>query len=66
MKAGPVTLNLDATAGEVWIDGRKVGGAGESATELPAGTHRVVVKIDPQKIPDAISLKTSEGTFLNN
>ena len=65
-QAGPVKLNLDATAGEVWIDGKKIGGTGESVAELAAGTHRVLVKIDPKNIPDAIRLKTSDGTFLNN
>lgn len=66
LKAGPVKLNLDASAGEVWIDSRKIGGVGESVAELSAGTHRVLVRIDPRKMPDAISLKSSDGTFLAN
>lgn len=66
VKAGPVTLNLDTSAGEVWIDRKKVGGRGESVVELPAGTHRVLVKIDPKNIPEFIRLKTSEGAFMNN
>jgi putative heme-binding domain-containing protein len=65
-KEGSVKLNLDATAGEVWIDGRKIGGPGETVAELSAGTHRVLVRIDPKKIPDSISLKSSDGTFLVN
>jgi putative heme-binding domain-containing protein len=65
-KAGSVKLNLDSTAGEIWVDGRKIGGPGESSTELSAGTHRVVVRIDPKKIPDSISLKASDGAFLAN
>ncbi|MSU58952.1 MAG: sorbosone dehydrogenase [Pedosphaera sp.] len=65
-KAGPVKLNLDATAAELWIDGKKIGGTGESVSELSAGTHRVLVRIDPKKIPDAIRLKSSDGTFLTN
>ena len=66
VKAGPVKLNLDATAGEVWIDSRKIGGAGESVAELSSGTHRVLVRIDPKKIPDSFSLKSPDGTFLAN
>ena len=66
VEAGPVKLNLDATAGEVWIDSRKIGGAGESVAELSSGTHRVLVRIDLKKIPDSIRLKSSEGTFLAN
>ena len=65
-KTGPVKLYLDAAASEVWIDGTKIGGAGESIAELSAGTHRVLVRIDPKKIPDSISLKSSDGTFLAN
>ena len=65
-KAGPVKFNLDATAGEVWIAGKRIGGTGESVTDLPAGTHRVLVRIDPKKVSDSISLKSSEGTFLTN
>ena len=64
--SGAVKLNLDAAAGEVWIDGKKVGGTGESTALLPAGTHRVIVRIDPKKIPDSVSLKTSDGTFVLN
>jgi len=65
-KAGPVKLNLDAAASEVWIDGKKIGGTGESVAELSAGTHRVLVRIDPKKIPESISLRSSDGTFLVN
>ncbi|MBI3851457.1 MAG: HEAT repeat domain-containing protein [Verrucomicrobia bacterium] len=65
-KAGPVKLNLDAAASEVWIDGKRVGGAGESVAALSAGTHRVLVQIDPKKIPDAIRLESPDATFLAN
>lgn len=64
--AGPVKFNLDATAGELWIDSKRIGAKGESVVELPAGIHRVLVRIDPKKIPEALSLKASEGTFLTN
>jgi len=66
VKAGAVKLRLNAAAGEVWIGGRKVGGVGESVTQLPIGTHRVLVKIDPKNIPEFVCLSTSDGTFLNN
>ena len=41
-------------------------GTGESVAELSAGTHRVLVRIDPKKIPDSFSLKSPDGTFLAN
>ena len=64
-KAGPVKLKLDASAGEVWIDGRKIGGTGELTADLTAGTHRVIVRMDPKQIPDAIRLE-SDGSFVLN
>ena len=61
-----VQLNHDATAGDAWIGGRKIGVTGESATELPAGTHRGLVRIDPQKIPNYIRLNSADSKFLVN
>ena len=65
-QAGQVKFNLDASAGELWIDSQRVSGPGEATTELSAGTHRVLIRIDPKKIPETISLKVSDGTFLAN
>lgn len=65
-QAGRVKFNLDASAGELWIDAQRVSGPGEATAELSAGTHRVLIRIDPKKIPETISLKVSDGTFLAN
>ncbi len=65
-KAGPVKLKLDTAAGEVWIDGKKIGGVGEIAVELTAGTHRVLIRMDPNNVPDYARLESSDGTFLMN
>lgn len=65
-KAGPVKLKLDATAGEVWIDGKKVGGAGESVADLSQGKHRVLVRLDPKNVPESVKLETSDGVFTAN
>jgi putative heme-binding domain-containing protein len=64
-QAGPVKLKLEATAGEVWVDGKKVGGPGESTVNLPAGKHRVIVKLDPKVIPDSLRL-VSDASFVLN
>ena len=64
-QAGPVKLKLEATAGEVWVDGKKVGGPGESTVTLPAGKHRVIVKLDPKVIPDSLRL-VSDASFVLN
>jgi hypothetical protein len=65
-QAGPVKLRLESSAGELWVDGRRLGGPGECVTELAAGTHRVLVQFDPKLMPDAIRLRTSDGTFLTD
>jgi len=62
-KDGPVKLKLDAAAGEVWIDGRKVGGAGESKIDLSGGTHRVLVRLDSRSVPDYVRLESADATF---
>ncbi len=64
-QAGPVKLKLDATHGEVWVDGKKIGGTGESSVDLPAGKHRVIVKLDPKLIPDSLRL-VSDASFVLN
>lgn len=64
-KAGAVKLKLDATAGEVWVDGRKVGGIGELSVELTPGTHRVIVRLDPKQIPDSLRLESDASFVLN-
>lgn len=64
-QAGPVTLRLKASAGELWVDGKKIGGTGESSVELSAGKHRVLVKMDPKQIPETLRLE-ADATFVLN
>jgi putative heme-binding domain-containing protein len=65
-KAGPVRLKLAGADGAgVWIDGKAASGTGEIAADLGAGAHTVVLRLDPKKLPDALRLETSEGTFTN-
>ncbi len=64
-KSGPVQLRLSApNDAEVWVDQRLAKQTGRIEAELPAGTHTVVVKLDPRKLPDQLRLETSDGTFL--
>jgi putative heme-binding domain-containing protein len=65
VKAGPVNLRLDASSSaEVWIDGKKTGGVGECTVELPAGRHRVLVRLDPKHVPEYVRLRSFDATFL--
>jgi len=59
---GPAKATFTLTANpatELWIDGAKVAGP----VELSAGLHRVIVKIDPAKVPDRIRLETRDAAF---
>ncbi|MFM7803482.1 MAG: hypothetical protein ACKPGK_03185, partial [Verrucomicrobiota bacterium] len=58
-----VRFHLTATKGtELWVDGSKVDGP----VSLAAGTHRVLVRIDPNHIPDKIRLETRDAAFVLN
>ena len=66
-KDGPVRLHLKAAPGsELWVDGHKVGGNGTSTASLKAGTHRVIVRMDPKQVPDELRLDSPDGAFVLN
>ncbi len=65
-QAGKVTFNLQTTSGDLWVDSHPIGGPGESVANLSAGVHRVLVRINPQKLPESLSLRASDGTFSLN
>ncbi|MCW5557301.1 MAG: c-type cytochrome [Verrucomicrobiae bacterium] len=65
--AGLVRFQL--TAGddaELWVDGRRIGGAGASTAELSAGTHRILVKLDPRRVPEVVRLESPDAAFVLN
>jgi hypothetical protein len=67
VKSGPVRFNLSVPAGTlVWIDGKPVERTNPLTAELPGGVHSIVIKLEGKDIPDAISLKSDDGTFLGN
>ncbi|MBM3903124.1 MAG: c-type cytochrome [Verrucomicrobia bacterium] len=66
-KDGPVRLHLKAAPGaELWVDGRKVGGHGANTATLKAGTHRILVRMDPKQVPDELRLDSPDGAFVLN
>ncbi len=63
--AGPVRFNLTAAPGaELWIGGKKVGSTGASNAELPAGRHRVLVKLDTKQVPEWLRLESPDASFI--
>lgn len=66
-KAGAVRFNLAAGPGtELWVDGKRAGGPGESSVELAAGNHRVVVRLDPKQMPETLRLESKDAQFVLN
>lgn len=64
--AGSVQFELTANpAAELWVDGQKIGNDGISRTELSAGTHRVIVRLDPKSVPPTLGLRSSAPLSLN-
>ncbi len=65
--AGPARFNLVAGPGaEFWVDGQRAGGPGECSVELAAGTHRVVVRLDPKQMPASLRLESKDVQFVLN
>jgi len=66
-KAGAVSLKLDGAASSpIWLDGKPVHPGAEFKTDLPAGTHTFIVKLDARKLPETIRLESPDATFLAN
>ncbi len=67
-KSGPVRMKFTAGPGaSLWIDGKPTqAGSEEITADLPAGTHNIVVRLAPKKLPAQIRLESSDGTFLVN
>src|SRR5438105_3913590 len=52
-KSGAVQLTLTSTPHlALWIDGKPIHSKSAIATELAAGTHTFVIKLDPEKLPE--------------
>lgn len=64
-KAGTAKFVLTAGSGaELWVDGQRAGGNGESAVELAPGAHRLVVRLDPKQMPESLRLESKDVQFV--
>ena len=66
-KDGPVNFKLTGVAkAQVWIDGKPAGNSGDIKADLPAGTHTIVVKLDSRQLPEQLSLRSGDVSFVVN
>jgi len=65
-KAGTVTLRLSGAAEAGWIDGKSVKAGPTMEANLDTGNHTIVFRLDPKKLPEALRLEASDGTFLTD
>lgn len=68
--AGEVTFRVNSPSAALWIDGHQVSGAeGEASvmqefsSNLEAGRHVVIVRLDARELPDAFRLQSSNANF---
>lgn len=63
---GTIRLRLNTADAEVWVGGKLLGTGREVSGEVPAGRHRVIVKLDPRKLPDGLRLEGQGVAFVLN
>jgi hypothetical protein len=64
-RAGPVELRLTGVQDvPLWIDGEPVAGSPPFKPQLEAGTHTVLLRLDPNELPEFIRLESPDATFL--
>jgi hypothetical protein len=60
-----VKLKLEGVGSpKAWIDGKPVGGDSELTTDLPAGTHTFVVKVNVNDVTEHVRLESPDVSFL--
>lgn len=63
-EAGAVRFRLSTADAELWVAGRLLGTGREVVGELPAGRHRVIVRLDPRRMPDGLRLEGEGVSFV--
>ncbi len=73
-KAGQVTLSVEgANTADAWLNGSKAKvmapGAKQNlalTSQLPAGTHTIVIRLDGAKLPESVRLKSTDVSWALN
>ena len=64
---GDVTLSANgADAADLWVDSMPIEGDTNFTTELTAGKHTVVIRLDGKKLPASFRFVSRDVTFLTH
>ena len=64
---GATTFTFASAPEALWLDGKPLLKVGTLfTTDLSSGTHTLVVRLDAKKLPAALRVESSRGTFVNN
>ncbi len=63
---GRVRFKSSVPAAELWVAGKPLGTGAEISGEVPAGRHRVVLKLDPRTVPEVVRLEAEGAAWLLN
>jgi len=62
-EAGTVKLTFSEMPQAVWLDGKPQNSNGTVSVELAGGTHTIMVRLDPKKLPENMRLESTAGNF---
>jgi putative heme-binding domain-containing protein len=63
-KAGPVSFKFGKEApAAMWIDGKATASTADQPITLAAGVHSLVVRIDPARMPEKLTLRSPDVVF---
>jgi hypothetical protein len=51
---------------QAWLDGKPLGSANQFTTKVPAGQHRIVLRLDVKALPKVLRLESKNVAFLND
>lgn len=64
-RAGMVELRVAGVQkAQSWINGKATGTNPNIRTDLPAGRHTLILRLDSRQLPESVTVRSSDATFL--
>lgn len=61
---GTVRFRWVPEEAELWVDGKRLGTGPAAEARVAAGRHRVIVKLDPRRVPERVRLEADGTAFV--